>query len=344
MATRRALSAALLAVLGTSSLAAQERAPRTAPPPAPGAPFPSAAPLGLPPIPQPADNPLTPEGFELGQALFFDPILSIDHSVSCGSCHRPDSSYASPEPLPAGAGTRRALRHSPTLLNRAYGRSQRWDGRNPTLEQQVLQPIADPNEMGLPLEDAISRLRAHAVYPRRFEEVFGTAPSEATLGRALASFVRGLVQGDTPVDRFIAGRRNALTVEERAGMWVYESVGRCWRCHTQPNFSDEDFHSTGIGVTDGVAEPGRMAVTGDPADRGRFKTPTLRGLLHSAPYMHDGSLATLEDVVAFYRRGGNPHDTLSPKIEPLAISDSQARHLVAFLEALSRSGELPAAK
>jgi cytochrome c peroxidase len=153
--------------------------------------------------------------------------------------------------------------------------------------------------------------------------------------------VRGLVFGDSAIDRFRAGDYAELASEERVGLWVFESKGRCWRCHSGANFSDESFHNTGVGAEGGVPLDGRFAVTADEADRGRFKTPTLRGVAATAPYMHDGSLATLAEVVEFYRRGGNANEHLDPLLQPLDLSDREAAALVAFLGALSRPGGSP---
>ena len=277
--------------------------------------------------------------FELGRRLFFDPLLSIDHTVSCASCHDPAHGFASSEPLPPGVLGRRATRNAPTLLNRVLGRRNSWDGRARDLEEQVLLPIFNELEMALPLEDALGRLCDDSEYPDLFEAALGSRIiTTPRLARALATFVRGLRIGDSPVDRFRAGDAAALTSEERRGLWIYESKGSCWRCHSGPNVTDEDFHATGIGAIDGRAEEGRMAVTALKADHGRFKTPTLRGLPLTAPYMHDGSLATLEQVVAFYRRGGEQHGNQDPLIRPLDLDDAEAAALVAFLRALGADG------
>lgn len=272
----------------------------------------------------------------LGRRLFFDPILSVDRTVACASCHRPDHGFADPRPTSVGVRGQRTTHNAPTLLNRALGRAFMWDGRAETLEEQVLQPIENPLEMDLPLERAVARLVEDEGYAAAFQEAFDSPPDRDTLGRALAAFVRRLWIGDSPVDRFRAGDRGALSEAELAGFWLYESRGRCWQCHSGGNFSDESFHNTGVGLVDGEAEPGRMAVTGDPADRGAFKTPTLRGLASTGPYMHDGSLATLREVVEFYRDGGRSNPDLSPRIRPLELGERDADNLVAFLEALSR--------
>lgn len=291
-------------------------------------------PAGLPTMPQPAGYQPTAAMFELGQRLFHDAILSHDRTVSCATCHPAATGFASAEPLPLGIGGQRALRHAPALWNRGYGPLQRWDGGAVSLEQFVLEPIADAREMGSSVAAAVQRLGADADYRQAFAATFGGAPEAQGLQQALATFVRGIVRGDGPYDRFLRGEVDALTKEERAGQWVFESKGQCWRCHTPPLFTDERFHNTGVGVRAGVPEAGRMARTGEPSDLGKWKTPTLRGVRHTAPFMHDGSQATLRDVVDFYARGGVPNDQLSPHLRPIELSEADRRHLVAFLMAL----------
>lgn len=313
--------AALLALAGHAAPAPQEPA--------------AAFPLGLPAEALAALRPDPAEAL-LGRELFFDPVLSRDRSLACASCHRPEHGFADPVPLSRGVGGALTVRNAPTLYNRALGRSFLWDGRAATLEEQVLLPIEEAREMALPLDEALARLGADPRYAARFREVHGREPDREGLARSLAAFVRGLLHGDTAVDRFRAGEIEALTRAERTGMWLFESRGGCWRCHSGPNFTDEGFHNTGVGVRDGAAEPGRGAITGLAEDRGRFKTPTLRGLAESAPYMHDGSLGTLEEVVAFYRGGGGGNPDLDPGLAPLELTDEEAADLVAFLRALSR--------
>jgi cytochrome c peroxidase len=200
----------------------------------------------------------------------------------------------------------------------------------------VLLPIPNEREMALGLDAAVARVRGDPAHAARFERAFGRAPTSADVGAALAQFVGRIWIGDSAVDRFQAGDFAALDERERAGLWLYESKAGCWRCHTGRNYTDEGFHATGVAAADGRAAPGREEVSADPRDRGRFKTPTLRGLARTAPYMHDGSLPTLEDVVAFYRRGGGAIAERDAALEPLELSDDEARSLVAFLRALSR--------
>jgi len=290
--------------------------------------------LGLPKMPKPDGYTPTEPMFELGKRLFLDPILSSDRTVSCATCHPMATGFASAEPRPPGVQGRHALRHAPALWNRGYGTLQRWDGASPSLEAFVLEPIADHNEMDLPLVQALERLASDAEYRQQFEKTFGAAPSAEGLQRSLATFVRGIVSGDAPYDRFLRGDADALTKAQRTGQWIFESKGACWKCHTPPLFTDDRFHNTGIGVRDGVPESGRARVTKDEEHTGQWKTPTLRGLRFTAPYMHDGSLATLDDVVAFYARGGNANPHLDPRVHAIDLSADDRRALVAFLMSL----------
>jgi cytochrome c peroxidase len=295
-----------------------------------------AVPYGLPEqIADPSGNEFTPERLALGRRLFFEPALSLDRSISCATCHQPEHGFAEPAATSTGVGGRRTLRNAPSLFNRAFGQRQMWDGQGDSLEHQVLLPIENELEMAQPLDAALVRLAADASYVAQFQRAYGAVDRDS-LAKALAMFVRRITLGDSPVDRFRRGEVTGLSREERAGMWIFESNGRCWRCHSGGNFSDEQFHNTGVGVRDGAPEAGRAGVTGDALDRGKFKTPTLRGLALTAPYMHDGSLATLEDVVAFYARGGNVNPSLDPLMQPLELSAEDQQALAAFLRALSR--------
>lgn len=291
-------------------------------------------PRGLPPMPLPNDYVPSAAMFDLGQRLFHDKLLSRDHSVACANCHVADKGFADGQTLPVGIGGQLAKRHAPVLWNRGYGTLQRWDGASASLEAFVLEPIADAREMGFSVAGALARLANDQSYQQAFQTAFAQPPSEQGLQRALATFVRGIVRGDSSYDRFLQGETQVQTAAERAGQWVFESKGGCWRCHTPPLFTDEAFHNTGIGVRDGKPEAGRFAATGRDADQGAFKTPTLRGVGNSAPFMHDGSVATLEDVLEFYDRGGNANTQLDRALRPLHLTDSEKRHLAAFLRSL----------
>jgi cytochrome c peroxidase len=292
-------------------------------------------PLGLDPRPACADNPPTAAKVRLGRQLFFDPILSADNSVACASCHRPEHGFSGGEARPRGIGGRRTNRKAPTLFNRAYGTAFFWDGREATLETQALRPIEDPTEMGSRLDDVVRRLREHKDYAGRFTAAFPDGVTAANVGKALASFERVLLRGGGRVDRFRRkGETAALNPQELHGLWLYESKGRCWRCHSGANFTDERFHNTGISWGKEPADTGRHRISGRDDDRGKFKTPTLRGVALTAPYMHDSSLATLEEVVQFYNKGGGANPRLDPALAPLGLSPEEVQDLVAFLKAL----------
>jgi cytochrome c peroxidase len=330
--TRPAQLAAAVALLAAPVLCAD----KPSPPPADTLPETvphDAVPLGLGPRPAAPDNPLTAARVALGRRLFFDPILSADSTVACATCHQPEHGFSSPEPRPRGVGGRTADRRPPTLLNRAYGKAFFWDGRAATLEEQALKPIENPAEMGSTVAAAVARLKADAGYKDRFAAAFDDGVTAVNLARALAGFERVLLRGDSPVDKFRQrGQRGAMTEAELHGFWLYESKGQCWRCHGGPNFTDEGYHNTGVGW--GGADVGRQAVTKAEADRGKFKTPTLRGVRLRPPYMHDGSVKTLEDVVDFYTRGGVANPNLDPAVRTLDLTPDERRDLVAFLKAL----------
>jgi len=282
----------------------------------------------------PPDSPLSEKRVALGRKLFFDPILSEDRTVSCASCHQPDLGFASADPVSIGIHGKQGRRNSPSILNTAYRTSVFWDGRTKSLEEQALEPIQNPLEMGSDLEMIVERLQEDAEYKQLFLEAFDREPTAESLGKAIASFQRVLLSGDHAVDRFRAGEFKALTTEERNGMWIFESKGQCWRCHSGANFTDEGFHNTGVSWGKEPLDLGRFEVTDVKYDRGKFKTPSLRSVALTAPYMHDGSVKTLREVVDFYNEGGvkNPH--LENTINPLNLTERELEFLTAFLESL----------
>lgn len=287
-------------------------------------------------MPVPEANPLTPEKVALGRRLFFDPILSRDYTVACATCHDPRRAFTDGLPQAVGIEGRPNPRHVPTLVNRGYGRAFFWDGRAASLEEQALRPIENANEFGSSLPEVVTRLKEQAEYRAMFRASFGTEPSADDLGRALASYVRTILSGDAPIDRYYAGESAALTAEQREGLNLFRGKANCMSCHVGPTFSDEQFHNTGIAWRDdGFVDAGRAAVTGKEGDRGRFKTPTLREVARTAPYMHDGSLQTLTDVIEFYDRGGNPNPELDEEIQPLHLTPAEKRALIHFLELLT---------
>ena len=280
-----------------------------------------AIPLGLDLyLPVPEANPLTAEKIDLGRRLFHDRRLSRDRTISCASCHDPKRAFSSPQPRAVGVFGRVGRRNAPSLINRGYGRGFFWDARIATLEEQVLKPIEDPNEMDLPVAEAAARV--------------GLSPT--ALSHALASYVRSILSGNSPYDRYINGDRSALSETQQAGLRIFRGKGNCTACHVGPTFSDERTHNTGAAWRNGrLHDEGRFIVTGKTEDRGAFKTPTLRDVARTAPYMHDGHLATLDEVVKFYDEGGRANPNLDPEIRPLRLTTPEKRALVAFLGGLS---------
>ncbi|MDA2924006.1 cytochrome-c peroxidase [Acidobacteria bacterium AH-259-L09] len=321
------ITATLLAVALLAAFAAAKTAV---------APLRPEIPLGLDLyMPVPEDNPLTRDKVELGRKLFSDPILSQDKTLSCAGCHRPERAFTDGRAVSQGVFDRKGTRSVPTLVNRGYGGAFFWDGRISSLEEQVLQPIQDPKEMDMTLEEVVARLKQREDYRHRFREALGTEINAEGLAKALASYVRTILSGDSAFDRYMNGERVALSERERQGLRIFRGKGNCTACHVGPNFTDERFHDTGIAWRDGqLLDPGRFAVTGKEQDRGAFKTPTLREIEHTAPYMHDGSLETLKDVIDFYDRGGNPNPYLDPELRRLALTAEEKKALLAFLRSL----------
>ncbi len=283
----------------------------------------------------PEDNPLTAEKVALGRHLFFDPTLSRNGRLSCASCHDPARGFTSGKAVSVGVFGRRGTRNVPTIINRAYGKAFFWDGRISSLEVQVLKPIQDPNEMDMTLETLVARLKRDDGYREAFSKVFGREISGDDLGKALASFVRTLLSGDSPYDRYVNGESEALSSAAREGLRLFRGKGNCTACHVGPNFSDERFHNTGVAWRNGrLLDQGRFAVTGRDEDQGAFKTPTLREVVHTAPYMHDGSLKTLREVVEFYNRGGSRNPHLDPELRPLNLTAAEQQALISFLKSL----------
>jgi cytochrome c peroxidase len=295
-------------------------------------------PLGLGKVrPVPTDNALSEARVGLGRRLFFDPILSGDGSTSCASCHDPAKSFATDDRLAIGVAGTRGARNSPSLINRLYGTSFFWDGRAASLEEQALKPIGNKIELASSVDEALARLHADRTYVKQFRQAYDGEVTAENLAKALAGFQRTLLSGDSPVDRFQAGDVSALTSDERVGLWIFESRGGCWKCHKGQNYTDERHHNTGVSWGREPQDLGRFQVTKEDQDRGRFKTPTLRDIARTGPYMHDGSIATLREVVLFYNRGGgkNPHQ--DPRLKPLKLNDKEVDLLVAFLKSLTGS-------
>ncbi len=340
----------------------------------------SAAPLGLPPVPVPADNPQTPAKIKLGDRLFHDKRFSADGKVSCSTCHDKTKAFTDHLPVSKGFNGLTGTRNAPTVINSAYMKTLFWDGREPDLEGQSKQPPVNPVEGGLHDHKPILKtIRGDREYTAAFSEVFDVAPEAISMdhvAKAIASFERTVVSGDSPFDRYqYGGDKTALSEAQVRGLELYRNKARCVSCHTieatQAIFTDNRFHNIGIGfkkirgqeeqtaeefvrskragadvdktvlTNANVSELGRFAVTENPTQVGAFKTSTLRNIAVTQPYMHDGSLKTLADVVDFYNNGGRLKETdplsafQSGGIRPLHLTDQEKQDLVAFLESLT---------
>ena len=349
-------------------------------------PIPKAGPLAQPRSPQqvglpvdqtraviPPDNPQTPEKIVLGQKLFFDSRLSADGTVACASCHNPERAFTDGKPTSTGIHGRLGQRNAPTILNALYNKTQFWDGRAKTLEDQAALPIVNSIEMGQPnLNAAVARIATVDEYKQAFSRVFGRPIGSADLLRAIASYERALVSFNSPFDRFIAGDKNAIDAAAQRGWDLFNTRARCNKCHALTEtkrdvtlFTDNDFHDIGIGIirhnvvalarqaeqlvnsgdaaaidraalqTD-MSALGRFLVTKKESDIASFKTPGLRNLLMTGPYFHDGSQVTLWDVMDHYNKGdGLQNPWLDEDIQPLALTEREIDDVVAFLASLT---------
>jgi len=337
-----------------------------------------AAPLGLPPVPVPADNPITAEKVKLGDKLFHDTRFSSTGEVSCSTCHERDKGFTDNLPVSEGIKKLKGTRNAPTVINAVYLHSQFWDGREPSLESQSAQPFVNPVEMGLENHEPILKIvRSDPEYLDLFQRAFGKTGDKITMvevEQALGTFERTLIGGNSPFDRYyFGGDKTAMSPAAIRGLEVFINQGRCVSCHvieqTQALFTDNRFHMIGVAANrmpkdldelsaavedvkkrgtdiavlsnEKTSSLGRYAVTRDLTDIGAFKTPTLRNIDLTAPYMHDGSLETLEEVVQFYNNGGRLEETdpvpelLSGGIRPLDLTEEQQADLVEFMKALT---------
>ena len=272
---------------------------------------------------------------ELGRRLFFERKLSSDGSTSCASCHNPDRAFTDGHAVAEGVSGQKGSRNTPTLVNRGAGLSQFWDGRAASLEKQALEPLANPKEQNTSVDAVLFWLRGNVAFRSEFPKVFNREVRAEDLANALASFVRTIRSVDSRFDLYMKGE-GEFSEEEKAGLMIFRGKGGCFLCHAGQNFTDERFHNTGVAWREGrMVDQGRFAVTRKNDDRGAFKSPTLREVAETAPYMHDGSLATLEEVVEYYDRGGNANPHLDSQIVRLGLSVEEKRSLVAFLKTLS---------
>jgi cytochrome c peroxidase len=320
-------------------------------------------PTGLPPltpkISVPAANPITKGKYELGRQLYFDPRVSLDGTVSCATCHNPARGWTDGMPVSIGIAGQTGGRSAPSVINAAYGKTMFWDGRAPSLEGQAQGPVQNPIEMGKQdYKQIIERLGKIPGYSELFEKVFGTPITLDGMAKAIATFERvAALSGNSPYDKYNGGDNKALSDSEKRGLVLFgltpnsdddfktdavRQKAKCTLCHQGFNFTDEQFHNVGIGFdekTGKFADLGRWAI--DPigakldADIGAFKTPTVREVAHTGPYMHDGSLTTLEQVVEHYDKGGTPNPSLDPDMKPLKLTVEEKADVVAFMKALS---------
>lgn len=291
-------------------------------------------PDGFPQLVAPEDNLPTRERVELGRRLFYDARLSRTEDVACSSCHVQANAFADPNRLSAGVDGQLGTRNAPALVNLAWGRAFFWHGGATSLEVQAVGPIKNPVEMDMSLLEVAERLNADATMAKQFQRAYSEPATESSLTRALASFVRSLVSADSPYDHYLAGDTSALSEAAVRGEALFNGErGECFHCHIGFDLSNHGFRNNGIAADD--PDEGRREVTLKDSDLGKFKVPTLRNVAVSAPYMHDGSLATLDDVIDAYTAGGRGHPNTDPNIHPLELSADDKSDLRAFLEALT---------
>ncbi len=305
-------------------------------PAVPAEPVAMQPPLGLPPLPVPADNPMTAEKIELGKLLYFDTRVSLDGTLSCATCHDPAKGWAEHSATSEGIHKQRGGRNSPTVINAAYATSQFWDGRADSLEAQAVGPVGNPIEMGHSMTGVVERFSKIPAYVERFQKVFGTGVTEKGFAQAVAAFERTVLSGDAPYDRYQAGDKNALDDAQKRGLELFEK--HCAMCHKPPLFSNYRFVNAGVGMSLPKPDEGRKDVTKKTSDLGKFRVPALREVANTAPYFHDGSAATLEEAVALMAAGGKDNPNLSEMMksvrEAKLTADNQ-KDLVVFLKGLS---------
>lgn len=288
----------------------------------------------------------------LGRRLFFDKKLSKDSTISCADCHRPAFGFSDPRVLSVGIHGKKTKRHSQQLLNLAWGREMFWDGRARNLEEQVLIPIESPEEMGISMDDLLIRLNENKKYKAEFKKVFGIKKiKKVHVKKALARFVESLVSYDSKFDRYLGGDKKALSSLEKKGMKLFKGKGKCITCHFGPNLTDDEFHFTGVLGDDigraGVDRNGRKEFNIVPypffAAKRAFKTPSLRNVSKTFPYMHNGSEATLDSVIEHYNMGGRAQDKqgLARGIQKLNLTDHEKKALKAFLKTLTGKINFP---
>ncbi len=298
-------------------------------------PYELTLPANFPPPEIPDDNTLTDTRIELGKKLFFDPILSRDTTVSCATCHLPSKAFTDGLPIATGIHGRVGFRNAPSLANVAWHPYFFREGGSPSLETQALGPIADEFEMDNTVAEAARRLRADPAYVELSQKAYEREPNAYVISRALAAFQRILVSGNSLYDQYEAGNENALSSQQIRGKNLFFNDLQCATCHVGFDFTNYNFENNGL-YTD-YTDEGRARLTGSTTDIGKFKTPSLRNVALTAPYMHDGSLPDLQAVVEHYNSGGTNHPNKNPKIEALNLSPQQQQDLISFLESLTDS-------
>jgi cytochrome c peroxidase len=298
-------------------------------------------PAGLPPVPIPANNQLTPAKVSLGRKLFLDPRLSADGTISCASCHKPEHFFADETPLSKGIREQNGERNAGSVLNAAYASHLLWDGRSLSLEDQVRYPVTHPREMNNTQDAVIKYISADPTYQEMFKQAFGDEKIDwERVTKAIASFERTLLTGNSAFDRFMSGDRASISKAAKRGFELFRGSAGCINCHSysreSPFFSDFAFHNTGVGWA-GSPDLGRYEVSKEREDKGAFRTPSLRNVARTGPYMHDGQMQSLQDVLEFYSSGGGKNPFLDKQLHPLNLSADARADLIAFLESLTGS-------
>ena len=289
------------------------------------------------PVPHPADNVPTADRVELGKMLFFDPRLSGSEWISCATCHNPALSWSDGLPTMIGNAMAKGHRSTPTILNTAYNQTQYWDGRAKTLEEQALGPIQAPGEMNQDLAVLATRLGEIEGYRQMFDKAYpNEGITDKTIAKAIASFERTVVSTEAPFDRWRKGDKNAISVAAQRGFKLFEGKANCTACHQGFNFADDGFHNIGLPHQEhDVEDMGRFAHRKVKVNKGAFKTPTLRDVEMTAPYMHNGAYPTLDEVVEHYNKGGVNLENLDPNMKPLNLNSQEKSDIVAFMKSLT---------
>ncbi len=296
-------------------------------------PYEVTLPPHFPDLVVPEDNPLTVAKVNLGKKLFYDPVLSVDNSISCNSCHLQENAFSDPNQFSLGVGGTEGKRQAMPIFNLAYNPSFFWDGRAASLEEQSLMPIEDPAEMKNTVSEVVNRLKASTEYTEMFHKAFGKDPDAEGLAKAIASFERTIVSHNSPYDKYLKGITPLTPSQQRGWLIFNQEVAECFHCHNGHNNTSYDFRDNGLQAT--YEDLGLGALTGHESDYGKFKVPSLRNLKFSAPYMHDGRFETLEEVIEYYMSGGNNSPNQDVLIRPFNLTNQEKQDLLAYLLSLS---------